>query len=217
MCHAISYHYFYSDIQTKNDNVKKIRKRKIPLTTPIKMIILLWVYAHNIFLRFQMSRPPKCRWIGNLPRGTTFKPLGFPIRKYGIIELQLDELEALRQAHLQGKTQEEGAETLGISRSTFGRILESAHQKLTDALVNHKTIIIEGGPITMDKRHFQCRDCDHTWDESFGTGRPEQCPECKSNNIYRADPGPHWGRGPCGQGNQRHGRRRGWGGPPSKN
>jgi len=163
-----------------------------------------------------MPRPPKCRWVGKLPRGITFKPLGFPIRRCGFVDLQLDELEALRQAHLNGKTQEEGAEDLGISRSTFGRILENAHRKVADALVNHKTIIIDGGPITMDKRHFHCQDCGHNWEEPFGTGRPAHCPSCRSANFHRTDPGPPFGRGPCGRGFRNRGRGRGRGGPPSE-
>jgi len=164
-----------------------------------------------------MPRPLKCRWVGKLPSGITFKPLGYPIRIHGFIELQLDELEALRQAHLMGKTQEEGADNMGISRSTFGRILESAHRKLTEALVHYRTIFIDGGQVIMDKRHFHCQDCGHDWEEPFGTGRPTHCPSCESSNIFRSDPGPPHGRGPCQQGNQRHGRGKGWGGPPSNN
>jgi predicted DNA-binding protein (UPF0251 family) len=164
-----------------------------------------------------MPRPLKCRWIGKLPNGITFMPLGFPSRRNGFVELQLDELEALRQAHLNGKTQEEGADDMGVSRSTFGRILESVHKKLADALVNRKTIIIEGGPVTMDIRHFQCRDCGHDWEEPFGTGRPNKCPECSSNNIHRTDPGPPYGRGPCGKGYRNRNKGQKWGGPPSKN
>ena len=164
-----------------------------------------------------MPRPPKCRWVGKLPNGITVKPLGFPTHRCGFVELQLDELEALRQAHLNGKTQEEGAQDLGVSRSTFGRILEAAHRKVSDALVNHKTIVIEGGPITMDKRHFHCQDCGHDWELPFGTGRPGKCPECSSRNIHRADPGPPYGRGPCGRGSRNRRRGSGWGGPPSEN
>jgi predicted DNA-binding protein (UPF0251 family) len=126
-----------------------------------------------------------------------------------MIVLQLDELEALRQAHLMGKTQEEGAAALGISRSTFGRILESAHRKLTDALVNSKALSINGGPIIMDKRNFECRDCGHTWEEPYGTGRPNHCPSCNSNNIYRTDAGAHhWGHGHGGGRGMGQGRHR---------
>jgi uncharacterized protein len=142
-----------------------------------------------------MSRPPKCRWVGQISSGMVFKPRGVPLRHLELIELQLDELEALRQAHLEGKSQEEGAQIMGISRSTFGRILESAHQKVAVALVNQQAIHVNGGPIIMEKRQFQCRDCGGTWEETFGTGRPAQCSACNSQNFIRTDAGPrHLGR-----------------------
>ncbi len=146
-----------------------------------------------------MSRPPKCRWVGCLSDGLIYKPCGIPLRNLDVVSLQLDELEALRQAHLEGKSQEEGAETLGISRSTFGRILESAHQKITTALIQQKAITIRGGPVIVDKRKFECKDCGHIWEVSFGTGRPPECPSCKSQNFYRTDAGQRQ-RGACKHG-----------------
>ena len=75
-----------------------------------------------------------------------------------------------------------------ISRPTFGRIIESAHKKIADAIINGKAIKIEGGVITMaQKRLFQCSDCDHSWEVPFGTGRPASCPNCQSNNFHRED------------------------------
>ena len=41
------------------------------------------------------------------------------------------------------------AEKMNISRQTLGRILESAHKKIADALVNGKALLIEGGPIEL--------------------------------------------------------------------
>lgn len=155
-----------------------------------------------------MPRPPKCRWVGPIAQGIIFKPRAVPLRDLTVVVMQLDELEALRQAHLEGKTQEEGAEILGISRSTFGRILESAHQKVTSALINHHAIHINGGPIIMEKRQFQCRDCGNTWEEPFGTGRPAQCPTCTSQNFQRADAGPRQ-RGCCKGGPHPQGRGKG--------
>jgi predicted DNA-binding protein (UPF0251 family) len=137
-----------------------------------------------------MARPCKCRWIGKHPRDVIFKPLGFPTRSRGVVELALDELEALKQAHLLGLTQEQGAELMGVSRATFGRILESAHFKIADALNNLRTLAIGGGPVVMSKRRFECQECSHTWEEKFGTGRPEACPSCGSNDFYRVDSGP---------------------------
>ena len=142
-----------------------------------------------------MARPFKCRWVAEHPQGTVFKPAGVPLKTLDILTLQLDELEALRQANLLGKTQEESAQEMGVSHSTISRILANALLKVTDALVNRKALIIEGGPIIMAKRTFKCAACDHEWQVPFGTGRPENCPGCNSANIFRADSGP---RGVCG-------------------
>ena len=58
------------------------------------------------------------------------------------VVLELDEFEALRLADHESMYQEEAAKQMGISRQTFGRIIESAHRKIADALVNGKAIKI---------------------------------------------------------------------------
>jgi len=133
--------------------------------------------------------------VADQPSWRSFKPAGIPLRELETVELQLDELEALKQAHLFGRTQEEGANEMGISRSTFARILERASRKVTDAIVNDKGLIIQGGPVMTAKRIFKCFECGNQWEEPFGTGRPDGCPKCRSVDIARADSGP---RGVCG-------------------
>jgi predicted DNA-binding protein (UPF0251 family) len=54
-----------------------------------------------------------------------------------------DELEALRLADFEGLYQEACAERMGISRSTFSRILQSAHKKVADALLHGKILMIK--------------------------------------------------------------------------
>ncbi len=60
-----------------------------------------------------------------------------------LITLEPDEVEALRLADLEHRYQEEAARMMGISRPTFGRILERAHTKTADALINGKALRIE--------------------------------------------------------------------------
>lgn len=71
------------------------------------------------------------------------------------VVLGVDELEALRLAHLEGQYQKEAAERMEVSRATFGRILESAHRKVAQALVQGAALRIEGGTFCLDKS----RDC----------------------------------------------------------
>ncbi len=97
-----------------------------------------------------MPRPRHCRRVGCLPQANFYKPRGIPLSVLQHVCLTVDELEAIRLADLGGLYQEQAAEKMNISRQTFGRILESAHKKIADALVNAKALKIEGGIIELD-------------------------------------------------------------------
>ena len=84
-----------------------------------------------------------------MPQATFYKPRGVPLSALQHITLTVDELEAIRLADLQGLYQEQAAEKMNVSRQTFGRILESAHKKIADALVNGKALAIQGGSIEL--------------------------------------------------------------------
>ncbi len=65
------------------------------------------------------------------------------------VTLTLDQAEALRLADIEGLYQEAAARAMGVSRQTFGRILDSAHRIVADAVLNNKTVTIEGGTYTI--------------------------------------------------------------------
>jgi len=96
-----------------------------------------------------MPRPRQCRRVAYLPQVTFYKPRGVPLSVLQLVNLTVDELEAVRLADLEGMHQDQAAEKMNISRQTFGRIIESAHKKIADALVNGKALSIEGGPIEL--------------------------------------------------------------------
>ena len=134
-----------------------------------------------------MGRPKNCRRVRFLPESTYFKPRGIPLSVLEEIILTVDECEAIRLADFEGLYQEQAAEKMAVSRQTFGRIIESAHKKVAEALVKGKALKIEGGEIDMSEmRKFRCSDCQHAWELPYGTGRPPGCPSCKSDNIHRA-------------------------------
>lgn len=85
-------------------------------------------------------RRPRC--IGFDPGYLCFKPCGRPGRGLETIELQPDELEALRLADLEGLYQEDCARRMGISRTTFSRTLAMAHRKLADTLLHGKRLVV---------------------------------------------------------------------------
>jgi predicted DNA-binding protein (UPF0251 family) len=134
-----------------------------------------------------MGRPKNCRRVQFLPDSKYFKPRGIPLSMLEEVILTVDECEAIRLADFEGLYQEQAAEKMAVSRQTFGRIIESAHKKVAEALVKGKALKIEGGEIEMaETRKFSCSDCQHAWELPYGTGRPLGCPSCKSDNIHRA-------------------------------
>lgn len=82
------------------------------------------------------------RRIGFSAEYLCFKPCGSRKNSLEEIVLEADELEALRLIDYEGLYQQECAEKMGISRTTFSRTIESARKKITDALLNGKSIII---------------------------------------------------------------------------
>ena len=87
------------------------------------------------------GRRKKIRYIQKMPKILQFSPRGKPGRP-DEIELKIDEYEAIKLADFQGYNQDEGAQAMGISRPSFGRILRSARKIIADAVVNGKIIHI---------------------------------------------------------------------------
>lgn len=96
-----------------------------------------------------MARPHSCRKISGIPVAGMFKPVGIPVSNLDFLVLSLDEFEAVKLADLEGKYQEEASQLMHVSRPTFGRIIESAHKKIAEALVLGKALRIEGGPVAV--------------------------------------------------------------------
>lgn len=141
-----------------------------------------------------MPRPFKCRRIHGSPAAEYFKPRGVPLAELEEVNLTVDEFEAIRLADLEGMYHENAARKMNISRQTFGNIVDSAHRKIADSLVNAKALRISGGVVKMIERHFTCYDCKNEWALSYGAGRLKECPKCKSTNIHRSPQDRGWGR-----------------------
>jgi len=84
-----------------------------------------------------------------------FKPAGIPAAGLPETVLGLDELEALSLADYDGLYQEAAAMRMGVSRQTFGRILESAHRKIAAALIEGRVLRIEGGAVVRGQDNAQ--------------------------------------------------------------
>lgn len=59
------------------------------------------------------------------------------------IDLLRDELETLKLCDMEGLTQEQAGQKMGISRGTVQRILTRARQKVTEALVTGAALVFQ--------------------------------------------------------------------------
>ena len=91
-----------------------------------------------------MPRPSLCfcNGIKFEPNVLYFKPQGVPMRDLRVVELSLEEIEAYRLRHIDNLEQKEAAIKMHTSTSTYQRVLNSAYEKIADALINGKAIKI---------------------------------------------------------------------------
>lgn len=131
-----------------------------------------------------MVRPKRFRHILQEPQIRCFKPdLDGEIDPNKSIEVTLDEFESIRLRDYKETKQNEAAETMGISQSTFHRILTSGRGKIAKALIEGKIIKIKGGILMATE--YKCKNCGFKW--SNPGKEYEKCLECDSENIYRID------------------------------
>ena len=132
-----------------------------------------------------MGRRHLWRKVSSIPLITYFKPAGIRMADLEEVKLLVEEAEAIRLKDIEGLEQEECAQKMNISRSTFSRVLDSARQKIADALLYGKAIRIEGGNFEMAVRRFRCIE-GHEWEvpfESLIAAPPEFCPRCETPSI----------------------------------
>jgi uncharacterized protein len=94
-----------------------------------------------------MPRPFRNRMISYEGDFFHFVPRG--IRNFKENLLSVDEFEAVRLIDLEEVDQKKAAEKMEISQPTLSRILKSARKKISDAVINGKSIKISGGKYKM--------------------------------------------------------------------
>ena len=91
-------------------------------------------------------RPRKhrhCRFQGN---AFLYKPRGIPTHRLSEVKLSAEELEALRLCDLEGLTQDEAGQQMGVSRGSIQRTVKEARRKVIDALLRGAMLALPGGP-----------------------------------------------------------------------
>lgn len=123
-----------------------------------------------------MPRPFKLRRVSVMPRYTYFKPTGIPMPLLDEVVLTVDELEALRLKDLEKLEQHECAARMNVAQSTLQRILVSAREKVSRAIIEGKVLRIHGGPFALEGEKI-CPRC-RRLRRGFGHAVREDCPEC---------------------------------------
>ena len=141
-----------------------------------------------------MPRPKNRRIVHEPPLFNEFKPLGVPSINLKRSKLSLDEFEAIRLADYNGYSQEEAASEMGISRSTFSRLIENARKKLAEFLILGKLLSIDGGNIHFRNNIIRCESCGYMFKTDINASFAE-CPNCKSTSLVNLAGG--FGHGIC--------------------
>ncbi|MFC1615540.1 DUF134 domain-containing protein [Patescibacteria group bacterium] len=95
-----------------------------------------------------MPRPRKCRKISGDFNVYYYKPKGVGVCDLQQVDLELDEVEAIRLVDLKGLSMEEAATSMKISKPTVCRVVNSGRKKLADAICNGKAISIQDYNLT---------------------------------------------------------------------
>ena len=132
-----------------------------------------------------MGRRTRRRWVRQPPNNFYFASKKPSLEE--CIILTVAEFEAMRLKHYINLDQKEAAEKMDVSQPTFSRILESAHEKSTLALIEGKAIKIYGGNINYKIGFigYGCIDCSYEWDDKYADrNKNVRCSNCNSKNVY---------------------------------
>ena len=161
-----------------------------------------------------MGRPHKYRKLSQFrPRYNYFRPKGMNQENFEKIYLTAEEFEALRLKHYENLKQNNAAEKMCISQTTFSRILVKAHQKMTQALVEGLSITIQShstskpcpvidisqiNSVDPTKNSlktafygYSCLNCGFEWaipesgEKNSTKSVKPNCPECLSKKTYK--------------------------------
>ncbi|TKB48621.1 DUF134 domain-containing protein [Ferrimonas sediminicola] len=90
-----------------------------------------------------MPRPKLTRKVRCRAPFSLYKPNGVPGKDLIKLPLGADELEAMRLTDMEGMSQQQAAQEMGVSRQTLGNIVTSARRKVVSALVRGQALEME--------------------------------------------------------------------------
>ena len=135
-------------------------------------------------------RPHRKRRIEAVPSITGMRPQGGGRRYRGsqeVVNLMLEEYEALRLCDYLGQNHETAAANMQVSRPTFTRICTSGRQKMARALVEGLEVVVGGGNVHMGSNdRCVCPNCNTETDHQPGVPCKEhRCPQCGAPMVRK--------------------------------
>ncbi|HZL11390.1 MAG TPA: DUF134 domain-containing protein [Prolixibacteraceae bacterium] len=129
-----------------------------------------------------MARPKRIRKMTNPPHFKGFKPIGLTEEEIPIV-FNYEEYEAIRLSDFDFLGQMEASRIMGISRSTYARIYESARRKVAQAFILGKAILFEGGKVYFDSEWYSCNSCGCWFNHAAKEEEIRNCTLCGSIDI----------------------------------
>ncbi|MDD2491695.1 MAG: DUF134 domain-containing protein [Bacteroidales bacterium] len=129
-----------------------------------------------------MPRPKLKRKMLNPPKFKGYRAIGTSGEEHAVV-LNLEEYESIRLSDHLLLGQVTAAQEMGVSRSTFARIYESARRKIALAFIEARPIVFEGGKVYFDSSWYECRFCRCLFNHPDKQLPVKECSLCGSNKI----------------------------------
>ena len=133
-----------------------------------------------------MARPRNNSKIQIPPRVKGFNPQGFYAKSSKGINLNVEEFEVIRLLDYENLTQFEASKIMEVSRPSVTRIYDRARKKIAQALIEARSIRIEGGKIVYDEDWYQCEVCQSHFCIPDGA-EASSCALCLSTEILKVE------------------------------
>ncbi len=136
-----------------------------------------------------MPRPKSIRRIAGIPNVSGFRPYGISpsLKRSEAVFLLYEEYEALRLCDYEKYNQLDASSLMGVSRPTLTRIYISAREKVAQAMVEGRKIIIEGGKVSLDSDWLHCNICGCYFNKREEDVMEVDCALCGATDISLSD------------------------------